>query len=95
MRVVGPEFTSMSRAKFEELRQGIIDGSLAQRWGELENIDRALLTKKQQTELRQLSYIVALAEEAPDTLRKLITSQWRRIRVFDVDGKEVLTEVIR
>jgi len=54
-------FTQMSRVKFEELRQGILDGSLAKKWQDYEDANPDTeLTKSEKVESRQLQAIVAL-----------------------------------
>ena len=71
--------TSMSRTRFMELRAGILDGSLAEKWRELEATPQDELTKRQRVELRQLTAISAIFEESPETLTRLVKEQWRRL----------------
>ena len=76
--------TSLSRARFEELRQGLLDGSLAEKWRELEDKTPEELTRKQTVELRQLSWLSGLFESNPDALEDIVKRKdWRSIRVVD------------
>lgn len=81
----GKILTSMSRVRFEELRQGILDGSLAERWKDLEGKESHELTRKQAVELRQISWLVCLADSNPQALRAIIQdTRWRQVKVFDL-----------
>ena len=80
----GKLLTSLSRARFEELRHGIIDGSLAERWRELEGKPPEQLTRKQAVELRQLAWLAGLWEGHPDAIREMIDDpRWHEVKVFD------------
>lgn len=76
------EITSMSKRRFEELRQGILDGTVAKRWEELVNVAPDSLPRKTRVEMRQVNYLLALAENDKDTLQKLIRVDWKKIRIF-------------
>lgn len=76
--------TSLSRVRFDELQEGILDGSLARRWGELEAKEPEELTRKQKVELRQLSWLIALTQSDPAAIRKMIDDpHWHEVKVFD------------
>lgn len=72
--------TSMSRVRFEELRSGILDGSLAQRLNEMVGREDKL-TRKQRIELRQTTAIINLVESNPDLIHWLINTDWRELRL--------------
>ena len=73
--------TSMSRIRFEELRSGIFDGTLAQRWDALADKEGNQLTRKQRVELRQIAAISNIAESDPELLRWLVKTDWREFRL--------------
>lgn len=72
--------TSMSRTRFEELRSGILDGTLLQLWDTLASKEDEL-TRKQQVELRQIAAISNIAESDPELLRWLVKTDWREFRL--------------
>jgi hypothetical protein len=83
----GRVLTSLSRARFDELRQGIVDGSLAEKWKELEDKPREELTRGQTVELRQLAWVAGLFESDSTALGKIAQDKtWREIKVFALDN---------
>jgi hypothetical protein len=83
------EYTRMSRVRFEELHQGILDGSLAERMNELITVKPADLVKKQKVEMRQVNCILSIADEDMLFLKCLIDDKgWRRVRFLILkDGR--------
>lgn len=74
--------TSMSRFRFDELRQGILDGSLAAKWRRLEDLPKESLTKSQRMEFRQIAAITSIFEEDPKVLTRLVKRTWRELRII-------------
>ena len=87
------QFTSMSKRRFEELRQGILDDAIAERWKKLIGVDVSDLPRKTRVEMRQVNYLLALAENDKDTLQKLIQIDWKRICIFIRDDGICRTEI--
>ena len=76
--------TSMNRTQFEELRAGILNGTLAKKWSQLEDKEPEELTRKQAVELRRLSWLLSLCESNPNALADIIKRQdWKRLKVID------------
>ena len=87
--------TSMSRFRFEELRKGILDGSLAAKWKELKDLPKESLTKSQRVELRQISAILQINDDAPQTLIEMVKDKtWREFRVIQW-GTDVYAEIVK
>lgn len=78
--------TSLTRAKFEELRVGIVDGSLAKKWSLLK--DDSELTKSQRVELRQIGALLNIYTNDPDMLGKLVVDKdWIELEILrDIVG---------
>lgn len=73
--------TSLARAKFEELRVGIADGSLAEKWSGLK--DDSKLTKSQQVELRQIGALLNVYTNDPDMLGRLaVDKDWVELQIL-------------
>ena len=85
--------TSMGRARFEEIRQGVLNGSLAERWRQLEDKTPEELTKKQAVELRQLSWLLSIYESNPSALEDIVRKDWRHLRVIDRGSGMAETQV--
>lgn len=87
--------TSMSRFRFEELRQGILDGSLAAKWKELDDLPRESLTKAQRVELRQIAAILGIYEVDPQALTRFVKDEtWQQLRVVE-RGNDMFAEIVR
>jgi len=85
--------TSMSRFRFEELRQGILDGTLAAKWLPLEGHEDSL-TKSQRVESRQVMALVNLWEQSPAAIKRLVTESWREFRIVERGGL-VFAEIVK
>jgi hypothetical protein len=79
--------TSMTRTRFDELRQDVADGSLGQRLSEMRGVDESELTKAQRVELNQARAIVSLYREDVDMLSWLVREPWREMRLVEKNGK--------
>lgn len=87
--------TSMSRFRFDELRRGIRDGSLAKKWEQLDQLPKNSLTKSQHVEFRQISAILEICENSPKKLIEFtINRDWRTLRVVERGG-QVYAELVR
>jgi hypothetical protein len=90
------KLTQLSRVKFEELRQGILDGSLAKEmtgWDERHGGNGPPLSKKQRVKYNQAGALVAIFQSHPDKIRELVRDeQWRQLIIWD-DEEAVFLEV--
>lgn len=75
--------TSMSRFRFDELRQGILDGSLAAKWKELEDLPKESLTKSQRVELRQIGALTSIFDANPNAITRLVKGKWRELCIVE------------
>ena len=81
--------TSMSRIRFEELRQGILDGSLAKKWTGKAESD---LNRSERAELRQLNALQIIAHECPDVLTKLYReTKWRSLEILKDESTDLVS----
>jgi hypothetical protein len=79
--------TSMTRTRFDELRQDVADGSLARRLSEMVGVDESELTRAQRVELNQARAIVNIYQEDVDLLSWLVREPWREMRLVEKNGK--------
>ena len=73
--------TSMTRTKFNELREGVVNGSLRAKWA-----DKTPTTKADKVEEKQIRAL-GLIFELPYENRKLLdTDQWHELFIVNENG---------
>jgi hypothetical protein len=77
--------TQMSKPRFMELCAEWADGSLIDKWNDLQEAK----TKAEKVEERQIRAIAMLIQEAPEEYRRLLREDWKLFEVL-VDENEIL-----
>ena len=83
------KLTEFGRARFEELAEGIKDGSLLERWSE----GKTAKTKAELVEERQIKALGAWVNSG-NSLEELHSLEWRRLEFFS-DGDRILVRAQR
>lgn len=78
--------TSFSKNRYEELRKGILDGSLAEKWRKLKEKKESSLDRKEKSELRQIGALFNIFENDPNIFKKLNTMSWEELSIVEKDG---------